>query len=327
MADVPSSEQRLSPAGAEQLGSALAAWIADQRGVRRELTELRRIATGHSRAMWFAVLADGSRYVVRVEQGGVFGTSGASEFEFMRAAAGLGIPVAAARWIEPTGTVLGQPFFVMDYVEHVSSGREERVVNDVVLADFLRQLDALHAVGPAAFGAVETATPESVTHAQIDRWAAVYRDAGCGAVPLLDEAAAWLHLHAPVAPRVGIVHGDPGPGNFLHDGERVVALTDWEFAHLGDPMEDWAFLLLMRGTRQATVEQWRELLRTRLGVEVTDRDLHYWGAMNFFKGACANLSCLRAFAGPNPAPNMAIIGTALHLANLRTLAGLVATPL
>jgi hypothetical protein len=52
--------------------------------------------------------------------------------------------------------------------------------------------------------------------------------------------------------------------------------------------------------------------------------MRYWGAFNFFKGACANLTCLNVFAGPNPAPNMAIIGSALQQTFMREMAALVA---
>jgi hypothetical protein len=44
-----------------------------------------------------------------------------------------------------------------------------------------------------------------------------------------------------------LVQGDTGPGNFLHDGRRVTAVLDFELAHLGDPMEDLAWI----GTRNA----------------------------------------------------------------------------
>jgi len=39
-----------------------------------------------------------------------------------------------------------------------------------------------------------------------------------------------------------IVHGDFGPQNVLIDGGEVSALLDWEFAHVGEPVEDpaWA---------------------------------------------------------------------------------------
>jgi hypothetical protein len=89
-------------------------------------------------------------------------------------------------------------------------------------------------------------------------------------------------------------------------------------------MEDWAYLIAMRGARTMAVDAWRSLIAGVTGVDVTDSDLRYWGAFNFFKGACANLTCLQVFAGPNPAPNMAIVGTALHQTFLRRLADLVA---
>lgn len=40
-----------------------------------------------------------------------------------------------------------------------------------------------------------------------------------------------------------VVHGDFGPQNVLvtPDGETVVAVFDWEWAHLGDPIEDLAW--------------------------------------------------------------------------------------
>ena len=40
-----------------------------------------------------------------------------------------------------------------------------------------------------------------------------------------------------------LVHGDFGPNNILIDPEsfEITALLDWEFAHLGDPIEDLAW--------------------------------------------------------------------------------------
>lgn len=298
---------------------ALSAWISAQRGVESPVAELRRIATGNSRAMWFVSLADGTRYVARVEQGGVFGTSSAEEFRFMLAAGRLGCPVAAVRWLEPTGDVIGQPFFVMDFIDGAAIGRDDRAMSAELASDFVTRLHELHKTDWTA-ELTSVTTPSDATHRQIERWLGVYRSAAVHRLPLLEEGAAWLHHHAPPLARMGLVHGDPGPGNFVHDGSRVLAFTDWEFTHLGDPMEDWAYLVAMRGSRTMTGEQWTRLFRDVAGVEVGDRDLRYWSIFNFFKGACANLTCLGAFATANPAPNMAIIGTALHQSFVRQVA-------
>jgi aminoglycoside phosphotransferase (APT) family kinase protein len=301
----------------------LAAWIGEQSGHSVAVADLRRITTGHSRGNWFLELDDGSRFVVRVEQGGVFGTSGADEFEFMRAVGRLGFPVAAVRWLEPTGTVIGQPFFVMDFIEGgVPAGREDRSLAPDLAVDFVHRLDELHRL--AWDGVLDGPTPADATHLQIERWADVYRSTSPLPVPLLEEGAAWLHAHAPPLERVALVHGDPGPGNFVHDGHRVLAFTDWEFSHLGDPTEDWSFLLSMRGARTMPPEEWLRLIRDEVGVEVDADQLRYWRAFNFFKGACANRSCLKSFAGANRAPNMALIGTVLQQTFMRQMADLIA---
>jgi aminoglycoside phosphotransferase (APT) family kinase protein len=297
-------------------------WIGEQSGSTVGVAELKRITTGHSRGNWLLQLDDGKRFVVRVEQGGVFGTTGADEFEFMQAVGRLGFPVARVRWLEPTGHVIGQPFFVMDFIEGgVTTDREDRSLAPDLAVDFVRRLDELHRLDWVSV--LDGPAPGEATHVQIERWANVYRSSSAMPIPLLEEGAAWLHRHAPLLERVALVHGDPGPGNFVHDGHKVLAFTDWEFSHLGDPTEDWSFLLSMRGARTMAVDDWLVLVRTEAGVEVGEQQLHYWRVFNFFKGACANRSCLRAFAGANPAPNMALIGTVLQQSFMRQMADLI----
>ena len=302
--------------------TALESWLRERRGDDASVAELRRIATGNSRANWYVEMSDGDRYVARVEQGRVFGTSGAEEFRFMRAAHELGCPVATVRWIEPTGDVMGQPLFVMDFLDGAAEGRDDRSMSPELADDFVRRLDELHRTDWSA-RLVPDVDATTATHAVIDRWHGVYRAETDVPIPLLDEGAAWLHHHAPPLERVGIVHGDPGPGNFVHDGSRVIAFTDWEFTHLGDPMEDWAYLVAMRGSRTMSLDAWLALFDRVAGVQVTERDLRYWTAFNFFKGACANLTCRRVFATVNPAPNMGLIGTALHQSFVRRLAEII----
>jgi aminoglycoside phosphotransferase (APT) family kinase protein len=105
----------------------------------------------------------------------------------------------------------------------------------------------------------------------------------------------------------------------------VLALTDWEFAHAGDPAEDWSYCVAMRGSRTMARQQWLDLFAEVAGVRQSDVQWRYWEAFNLFKGACANRTCLALFeTGVNRAPNMAIIGTALHRSFLRRLADVVA---
>jgi aminoglycoside phosphotransferase (APT) family kinase protein len=305
----------------DAMRAALAGWLGQQRRRHTEIVDLHRIATGNSRANWYVGTDDGERYVVRVEQGGVFGTSSADEFRMMQAAGELGCPVAPVRWLEPTGAVLGAPFFVMDFVDGVVTDRNDRSMSPELAEDFVRQLDALHRSEWRA--QLDLPVGEDVTHTAVDRWYGIYCAESAVAIPLLEEGAAWLHHHARPVDRPGIVHGDPGPGNLVHDGARVVAFTDWEFTHVGDPTEDWVYLVTMRGASTMDRAEWLALFERVAGVTVSDRDLHYWSVFNFFKGACANLTCRRVFRTVNPAPNMALIGTALHQTYVRRVAALI----
>jgi aminoglycoside phosphotransferase (APT) family kinase protein len=307
---------------AARLAAQLGPWLAEQRGDDATVVELRRIATGNSRANWYLELSDGSRYVVRIEQGGVFGSSSVDEFRFMHAAGSLGCPVAPVRWLDAAGEVTGQPLFVMDFLPGAAAGRDDRSMSPELADDFVAALHRLHATQWS--GALSADVSEAdATHVQIDRWYSVYRSATDITDPLLEEGAAWLHHHAPPLRRLSIVHGDPGPGNFVHDGTRVTAFTDWEFTHIGDADEDWAYLITMRGSRTMRPDEWLALFERVAGVQLAPATLHYWSVYNYFKGACANLTCRRAFAMANPAPNMAIIGTALHQSFVRSMASLI----
>ncbi|HZB43109.1 MAG TPA: phosphotransferase family protein [Ilumatobacter sp.] len=306
----------------ETIRAPLQRWLGEQHGSDVSVVELRRIATGNSRANWYVETADGARYVVRVEQGGVFGSTSAEEFRMMRAAHAVGCPVARVRWLEPTGAVLGQPFFAMDFVDGITTARNDRSMAPDLAEDFVRRLADLHQADWRSEIAGGTSGVDT-THAAIDRWHGVYRAETDVRIPLLEEGAAWLHHHAEHPESVGIVHGDAGPGNFVHDGTRVTAFTDWEFAHVGDPMEDWAYLITMRGASTMSRNDWLALFERVAGVKVSERQLRYWSVFNFFKGACANLTCRRAFRTVNPAPNMALIGTALHQTYVRQVARLI----
>jgi aminoglycoside phosphotransferase (APT) family kinase protein len=307
------------------LTAQLEPYLSSQLGTATRITDMRRISVGHSRAMFAVTTGEGFRFVLRMEQGGVFGTSGAEEFRIMRSLAERGFPVAKVRWSQTTGAVLGQPFFVMDFLEG-GQAADERAVDAPTAAAFVRTIAQLHALDPAGFEFDLQPDAVSATHAQIDRWAGVYRgtlDGGGEPDPLLEEAAAWLHHHAPPLGRLAIVHGDAGPGNFVHRNGAVVAITDWEFAHLGDPAEDWSYCLAMRGSRTMSRDQWLQLFRSEAGVEMSEGQWCFWEAFNLFKGACANRTCLPLFvSGTNRAPNMAIIGTHLHQVFLRRLVDL-----
>jgi aminoglycoside phosphotransferase (APT) family kinase protein len=70
-----------------------------------------------------------------------------------------------------------------------------------------------------------------------------------------------------------IVHGDFGPQNVLIEGDRITALVDWEFAHIGQPVEDLAWAeWIVRMHHPDAVDALPELLdASRLATEWSAR--------------------------------------------------------
>ena len=317
--DVEPLERRVP----EQELRALTTWFGEALGGPVEVTRATVLSGGHSRRMLVLDVTGPqgpASYVVRIEQGGTFGTDGTLEAEAMRALGRAGVAVAPVRWIERDPEPLGHPFFVMDLVPGGSA------VDDAVLETFLQALHAVHAVDPQelADSLGPPPSPEQAVQAQVERWLGVYRESVPVPVPLLDEAAAWLRRHLRPTGPVAVVHGDPGPGNFLHQDGTITALTDWEFVHHGDAAEDWAYFATIRSRKLKSAEQWYAAIERAVGVRNDRATWHAWEAFNQFKGACANLTALRLFAdGTSTTPNLLAIGTAVHARFLRRLAELV----
>ena len=298
----------------------LGRWLAGALGREIEELEVAVMVGGHSRRMLSAtVRSRGERddLVVRIEQGGMFGTEGEPEARVMRALSEAGFPAPPVRWIEPDASVLGQPFFVMDRVPGSPA------VDDAMLVAYVRKLHELHTLGPSVgvdgLGPVPE-SPGACVLAGIDHWLGVYRRSTLAPIPLLEAAAQWLRENLRPTGATCIVHGDPGPGNFLHDGTAITAFTDWEMAHYGDAAEDWTYFGAIRARKLQNVQGWRDTFAEHAGVVYDDRTWGCWEAFNLLKGACANLSALRLFRdGVSTAPNLLAIGTAVHLRFLNQL--------
>ena len=140
--------------------------------------------------------------------------------------------------------VVGENWFsrIADQSERESTAR-----------DFMTKLAALHALDATALDLPAFPSVESVADAvkaELDEWERVLAERGGHPDPALIFSLRWLRRNIPDydGPPV-LVQGDTGPGNFMYVDGRVVAVVDWELAHLGDPMDDIAWLSL-RATQE-----------------------------------------------------------------------------
>ena len=294
---------------------ALAAWLTEDQGESVEVLDATVIGGGFSRRMWRADVRVGGRelrVIVRIEQGGMFGTDTVTEVTAMKALHGAGFSVPQVLHVEETGSVLGEPFFVMEEVPGVV-----RIDNEG-LDDIIRSVADLHRV-PVTVLDASGRTPEQVISDNIEGWRAMYRQ-HAPELPLIEFGADWLHEHLqPTGPSV-IVHGDAGPGNALFDPEQGLTTIDWEFAHVGDAAEDWAYLGLIRGRRIMDAAAWKARIADVAGVEYSTEQWRMWLAYMHFRGACVNLSARTVFEnGPRRTADQLAIGVAVHLRSLPQL--------
>jgi aminoglycoside phosphotransferase (APT) family kinase protein len=248
MADAP-------PQGAA-LAERLAAYLSQRTGVAVRIGGLERLPGGASRESWVldATAGEGApeRLVLRRDPPAHHvQTSRRDEFELLREAATAGIPVPRVRWCEMDPSVLGAPFFVMDFVAGETLAR--RLLRDpeyaparaALPAELARALAAIHAIDANAGAVVRLAgSPpgESPALAELGRYEQIFRAIAPDPHPALELAFRWLARRAPPARAAALVHGDFRIGNVIFGPEGLRAVLDWELAHRGDPMEDVGWL-------------------------------------------------------------------------------------
>ena len=166
------------------------------------------------------------------------------QFRVMRALARTDVPVPAVAWLEPNVEIIGAPFFFMTRERGETlplfwyGGRSPR------LEAVAQALATVHAVNWQAAGLgflLPESAPVSPLEADLAAWRARASYARIDRAPLLVLLAEFLRRHEPADARHAFLHGDPNPGNYLIEGDRVTSVLDWEVASIGDPRADLGF--------------------------------------------------------------------------------------
>jgi aminoglycoside phosphotransferase (APT) family kinase protein len=176
------------------------------------------------------------------------------EFEILRRLHPTDIPVAEPYWYETDPDVLGfAPFYFREVVPGSAQskplfapGAEEQ--RRSLGRQVVTQLARLHtldweALGFDEFMSAPAGPADAHTHA-LDHWESFYRAHAVEPRPMIHEVFGRIRrLEVPPPDRVSLTWGDVGIGQFIYEGDRLTALTDFEMAGLGDPMMDWAAAL------------------------------------------------------------------------------------
>jgi aminoglycoside phosphotransferase (APT) family kinase protein len=101
-----------------------------------------------------------------------------------------------------------------------------------------------------------------------------------------------------------VVHGDYRSGNFMHDGAgKILAILDWEMAHIGDPLEDlgwaidplWSHFETERVSGLLPRVEAIALWEKSSGLKVNPKALAWWELFNSFKGLVIWVSAAKTY--------------------------------
>lgn len=225
----------------------------------------------------------------------------ATEAALITATGARGAPVAELVRLAAPDDGLGEALIVRR-VEGETLGRRivrgERfaAIRPALAAQCGRILRTIHDTPPPAAARLTT----SDALGELDRYEAAYRASGAER-PVLELALRHLRRHAPepVAPR--LLHGDFRTGNLMVDPqEGVVAVLDWELAHVGDPAEDLGWLCVNSWRFGAAARpvggfgDYEDLLAGYGDPAMTQQRIRYWQMLGSLKWG---VMCLMMFAG------------------------------
>lgn len=232
---------------------ALSAWLAGEVEQVAPLANATLIQGGRSNLTYEIVDERGDRVILRRPPLGKLQTSAqdvSREWAFIAALEPTPVPTAAPIAYCSDTSVIGVPFFVMEYVAgetlaDPSTARRFSADARATIADQMTTaLAALHDQDPGTLGLDTFVRPGGYLERQLRRWSLQIADHDSLASDLIKPVHDRLGERIPAPQRACIVHGDFKLANMrVTDDGAILAVLDWELAAIGDPLADVGWLL------------------------------------------------------------------------------------
>jgi len=300
------------------LGRRLAELVGTELGLSVEIVDLSRLTGGASRETWSVdAHVDGvpTAWILQRERPGGVRTGGGMSVEasLLAEATRVGVPVPT---VVMSGDQLGSPFVLCERLggeaiprKLLRDDRFERA-RSLVVGQAGGALAQIHSMNAASFRD-ELEEPD-----QIAQFRGVLDLIG-DPRPVFELGFRWLELHPCPERTSGIVHGDFRTGNLLLDDSGLVAVLDWELAHLGNPIEDlgwfcvrsWRFGSPHPAGGFGSVDELLEAYRAAGGQDVDAEELRWWELLGTLKwGVMCLIQAATHLSGAARSVELATIG-------------------
>ena len=175
------------------------------------------------------------------------------ESRLQLALAPLGIRVPNIRAVCEDTSLLGVPFYVMDYIDGAVVTTELPPPLDVdpaarrrLAEDLVDTLVEIHEADVSTTGLAAFARPGNYNERQVRRFAQLWEINQTRELPVVAEVGEWLAANVPEQLPATVVHGDYRLGNMIVEHgrpDRIAAVLDWEMGTIGDPRADVGYLV------------------------------------------------------------------------------------
>ena len=187
------------------------------------------------------------------------------QYHAMDALAGSGVPVPAMVALEEDEAVLGRPFYVMERVGgryladnppyHMDGWLTECSPPEraAIWRNAICEIASINSVQwqDRGFGELCSYAPHATPlQAQLAEYEAFlhWAEEQNRPYPKLHACLAWLQQHQPQDQPVALCWGDAKASNLMMEGTAICATLDWEMVHLGNPVHDLAWWLVLDGS-------------------------------------------------------------------------------
>jgi aminoglycoside phosphotransferase (APT) family kinase protein len=239
----------------QQLQQNLIAYLEQVTGETVVITNAKPLAGGASRETWYlevTIANQPQKLVLRRDMPTQMFEDALTrdqEFRLMRAAYETDVTVAKVLWSCDDPSVLDSDFFIMEYRDGISIGRKVLFVPELEnarqkLPDQLAQeLARIHTIDVEKHTLDFLLRPTEGRSPTQEVIAQMYSVLDSLEIhnPVWEFALRWADQNQPDCEQMTFVHGDYRIGNLLVNESGLSAVIDWEFGHIGDPLEDIAY--------------------------------------------------------------------------------------
>lgn len=297
-----------APPDARRLGD----WLRTQAGFERaSVAAVHPLTDGWSNITCRLVLDDAprSQAVLRVQPAsGIFEPYDVlREADVLRRLAPTAVPVPEVVGAEASSDVLGQPFFVMEWIDapHLGVPAAEGGPAALPFESFFAAVVGVHAVDLRATGLDVLGVPDSPAAAfrhEVELVAARMAQRGLGDEPLLAAARDRLRDVRPDGGRLGLCQGDVNVFNYLTRDGEIVGVVDWEQARISDPRSDLGQLLalmVLKGVPMGLADEEGFVAMYRAAGGEVAPGMEAFRALWFFQLGFIHRACTEG-GGPEP---------------------------